>query len=81
MPPAKPASSPRRATNVTLPEALHQEAKALGINISQACEAGLEIAVADARRAVWLAQNAAAIESWNAYYEKNDLTLAAYRQF
>jgi post-segregation antitoxin (ccd killing protein) len=36
-----PAQDQRRTTNVTLPEMLGTQAKALKINISQACKAGL----------------------------------------
>jgi antitoxin CcdA len=74
----KPA---RRATNVTLPEDLQREAKALKVNISQACENGLAQAVQDAKRRQWLAENREAMEAYNAYVEKNGLLLAAYRQF
>ena len=77
---ARPAA-PRRATNVTLPEALLQDARELGINLSQACERGLATAVADMRRQRWLQENAAAIEDWNGHVAEQGLPLAAYRQF
>ena len=71
----------RRATNVTLPAALVTEAKERGINVSQACEAGLRASVAERRRAQWLAENRAAIEAYNRRIESDGLTLAAYRPF
>jgi antitoxin CcdA len=71
----------RRATNVTLPAALVAEARARGINVSQACEAGLRAAVAERRRAQWLAENREAIEAYNRRIENDGLTLAAYRPF
>ncbi len=77
----RPAAPARRATNVTLPEALLQDARELGINLSQACERGLAAAVADMRRQRWLQENAAAIEAWNGHVAEHGLPLAAYRQF
>ncbi len=56
----------RRPTNVTRPTALVAEPKALQVNVSQACETGLARAVAEARRARWLEENAQAIEDHNA---------------
>ncbi|WP_017522386.1 type II toxin-antitoxin system CcdA family antitoxin [Pusillimonas noertemannii] len=71
----------KRATNVSLPEDLLSEAKALHINISQAAEAGVAQAIAQARNELWLAENQEAIESSNAYVEKHGLPLAKYRMF
>jgi antitoxin CcdA len=71
----------RRATNVTLPEALVALAKALDVNISQACEAGLAAQVKAAREAKWLVENREAIEYWNEKMEREGLTLEEYRTF
>ncbi len=71
----------RRPTNVTLPESLLLEAKALNLNISQACEQGLLAEVKQARQARWLQENSAAIDAWNEHFEKHGLPLAAFRQF
>ena len=81
--PANPAGSvtPRRATNVTLPEPLLRDARALGINLSQACERGLAAAVAEHRRARWLEDNKQAMDAWNKHVQTHGLPLAAYRQF
>ncbi|WP_153147678.1 type II toxin-antitoxin system CcdA family antitoxin [Dechloromonas sp. H13] len=77
-----PASnSARKATNVSLDEALLAEAKLLRINVSQAAEAGLAQAVAARRAELWLAENREALESSNAYVEQNGLPLVAYRSF
>lgn len=75
------AGSTRKATNVSLGEALLNEAKSLHINISQAAEAGLAHAVAERRAELWLEANREALESSNAYVEQNGLPLAAYRSF
>jgi antitoxin CcdA len=82
MPDIRPLpSDKRRATNVTLSEALVGTAKALGVNVSQACEAGLAAQVKAAQAAKWLEENRPAIEQWNRYVEENGLLLAEYRQF
>lgn len=78
---AQAERSPRRATNVSLPENLIGEAKDLNINISQACEQGLQSAVAKTRAERWVEENWDAIQSSNAYVEKNGLPLARFRQF
>lgn len=71
----------RKPTNLTLDAALLDEARRLRLNLSQAAEAGLRAAVAEARDARWRAENAAALESSNAWVEANGLPLAAYRPF
>lgn len=73
--------SPRRATNVTLPETLLRDAREMGINLSQACEHGLAQAVAEKRRQRWLEENQQAVEAWNGHVAQHGLPLAAYRQF
>ncbi len=79
--PAAPTHSGRKATNVSLGAALLVEAKALRINISQAAESGVARAVAERRAELWLQANREALESSNAYVEKNGLPLAQYRNF
>lgn len=76
-----PSIDARRATNVTLPVHLLTEARALGLNISQACEQGLATALAARRRENWLAENSDAIQSWNEHVETHGLPLAEYRAF
>ena len=71
----------RRPTNVTLPVELVAEARALNINVSQACESGLAHSVAQARRTRWLEENKAAIEAYNEMIERNGLPLDEFRQF
>jgi antitoxin CcdA len=78
----KPSASPgRRATNVTLPVALVSEAKALRVNVSQACESGLARSVAQARRARWLDENREAIDAHNAMMERDGLILDQFKPF
>lgn len=71
----------RKATNISLDEALLAEAKALHINVSKAAEAGVAYAVAEKQAELWLQQNQAALDSSNAYVERHGLPLAKYRGF
>lgn len=71
----------RKPTNLSLPADLVAEARALGVNLSRACEEGLERSVSEARQAQWLAENRAALESSNAYVEAHGLPLASLRLF
>jgi antitoxin CcdA len=73
--------SRKRATNVSISAHLLDEAKELGVTVSQACEKGLVVELKKAREAKWLAENREAIESSNAWVEKHGLPLAQYRQF
>lgn len=75
------APASRRATNVTLPDALLREARDLNINVSQACERGLVAEVTDARARRWLQENRAAMEGWNAHVEQHGLPLSEFRRF
>lgn len=72
---------PRRATNVSLDPLLVAEARSLGVNLSRACERGLVDQIAEARAALWLAENGAAIAASNAHVEEHGLPLAAARLF
>lgn len=78
---ARTNAAQKRATNVSLSADLIEEAKRLNVNISQACERGLEQQVAKSRAEAWLEANREAIESSNAYVEKHGLPLARYRPF
>jgi antitoxin CcdA len=75
------ATSSRKATNVTMDARLLEHAKSLGINISKASEEGLTRAVAAKQEALWLASNLVAIESSNAYVDRNGIPLAKHRNF
>ena len=79
----KPAGTARdrRPTNVTLPTELVAEAKALNINVSQACESGLARSVAEARKARWLEDNKDAIDAFNGMVERDGLPLDEFRHF
>jgi antitoxin CcdA len=70
-----------RPTNLSLSISLVEEAKELGVNISLAAASGLEQAVAKRRAERWLQENAAALESYNRFVEKNGLPLEKHRLF
>jgi antitoxin CcdA len=71
----------RKSTNITLRVDLVEEAKALGVNLSQAAEVGVADAVARKRAEKWLAENQEALDSSNAFVEQHGLPLARYRNF
>ena len=75
------AQATRRATNVTLPTDLLDQARALGLSISQACEGGLKAEIARHRAAQWLEEDREALASSNDYVERHGLPLAEFRQF
>ncbi|MFD1625380.1 type II toxin-antitoxin system CcdA family antitoxin [Azospirillum griseum] len=75
------ASAPKRATNVSLNSDLLEQAKALGINVSRACERGLAAQIAELREKRWLDENRAALASSNAYVEAHGLPLAKHRPY
>jgi len=75
------ASAPKRATNVSLNSDLLEQAKALGINVSRACERGLVEQIVELRDKQWLEANREAIASSNAYVEAHGLPLAKHRPY
>ncbi len=77
----RPDDASQRATNVSLSQSLVAEARALNINVSRACESGLESAVRQGRAERWEAENGDAFEAWNAYVDKYGVPLAKYRKF
>lgn len=83
--PVRPATTqapaPRRPTQVTLSPSLLAEAQQLGIDLSRAAEMGIEAEVARRRQDTWLAQNAEALESSNAFVDAHGLPLGHHRNF
>jgi antitoxin CcdA len=73
--------SPKRATNVSLSEKLVAAARTLNVNVSRACETGLQEAVRQARAERWQQENAEGFAAWNEYVERNGVPLAHYRKF
>ena len=67
----------KKAVNVSLDTRVVEEAKRLGVNISQAAEEGLRAAVREA----WVEENRESMEAWGRWAEKNGLPLEKYRMF
>ncbi len=66
-------SAPKRAVNVSVNADLAAKAKALGLNLSEALGTRLAELVAAAERQQWLAENAAAIETYNERVEEGTI--------
>jgi antitoxin CcdA len=83
MPDHRHAESPplSRTKSVNLSDHLVSEATALGVDISEAAETGIAQAIKRRKEEDWLAENRVALDSWNAYVEKNGLPLERYRLF
>jgi antitoxin CcdA len=77
----KPASSVKKRTNLSINESLLNEAKELGINISNSAELGIKHALLERKKALWLKANQEAIDSSNEYVTQNGLPLDKFRHF
>lgn len=75
------AQGRKKPTNVSLTASLVEEAREVGINVSQACEEGLAAAVKAEKERRWLEENREAIDSWNRYIAEHGIPLARYRMF
>ena len=71
----------KKATNLSLDQALLADAKALGVNISQAAEKGVTDAVRAAKRASWIEENQASMKAWGEWVQENGLPLEKFRMF
>lgn len=71
----------KKATNVTLSTDVLAEAKALGINISQACDEFLRGLVRRERERRWQQDHAAFIAAYNETVEREGLPLDEWRSF
>lgn len=74
-------SGKKKATNLSLDQELLKDARALGVNLSEAAEKGVSEAVRKAKGEAWLAENREAIEANNRWVEENGLPLANFRMF
>ena len=74
-------TSPKKATNITLSADVLNEAKALGINISQACDQFLRDLVRSEQERRWQTDHAEFIAAYNAGVERDGLPLDAWRSF
>lgn len=70
-------SARKSSTNLSVASDLIEEAKALGINLSQEAEKGIAQAVREEKTKRWKEENAEA----NRWVAENGLPLAKYRMF
>ncbi|MFO1141912.1 MAG: type II toxin-antitoxin system CcdA family antitoxin [Amaricoccus sp.] len=75
------AAARRRSTSLTLDRDLLDEARSLGVNVSRAAEAGLDVAIRDARARRWREANADALADYNRFIEARGIPLAQHRKF
>ena len=73
--------SRKTATNLSINAHLVEEARALGLNLSEMAERGIAEAVQAEKERRWKEENAAAIRSHNDWVAKNGLPLAEHRMF
>jgi antitoxin CcdA len=71
----------KKATNITLSSDVLSEAKALGINISQACDQFLRELVRKERERRWQQDNAEFIVAYNQVVDAEGLPLDQWRSF
>lgn len=71
----------KKATNLSVRTDLLEEARALGINLSQTLEKSLEAEVRKARESAWREENRAAIQAYNRCVEKHGLFSDRFRGF
>ena len=74
-------ASPKKATNLTLSSYVLAEAKALGINVSQACDAYLHELVHKEKEARWKLEHAEFIRAYNQVVAEESLPLDSWRTF
>lgn len=70
------ASMSKRKTSLTLDVEALEAAKSLGVNVSAVADQALHKAVAEARRARWLKENADAFAAQAKWHERNGHPLA-----
>jgi antitoxin CcdA len=75
----KPA--PKRPTNISLSPDVYDEAKRLGINLSQACDRLLRDLIRQETAKRWAADNAEFIEAYNQISQAEGLPLDQWRSF
>lgn len=74
-------SAPKRATNISLSVDVYNEAKALGINLSQTCERFLREVIQAEKARNWAAEHADFVAAYNRSVEEDGLPLDQWRSF
>ena len=78
---ARSNASSKRATNLTLSADVLESAKALGINISQVCDAYLRELVRQEQERRWCQEHSELITAYNSIVEEEGLPLDQWRSF
>ena len=78
---ANPKSPTKKATNITLSADVLAEAKALNINISQACDRFLRDLIRGEKERRWQQEHAEFIEAYNRSLEQDGLPLDEWQSF
>lgn len=81
MQPAYDPQAPKRPANLSVNEDLLNKAKEMGINLSATLEQALATALRDKQRAMWLADNKAAIDAYNDHVDKHGVFSDGLRSF
>ncbi|HWD27747.1 MAG TPA: type II toxin-antitoxin system CcdA family antitoxin [Rhizomicrobium sp.] len=71
--PSRQRAGPKKAVNVSVDAELLKIAKEIGVNISKVAEDALRKATEPERIRRWREENKEAIESYNAYIERNGI--------
>lgn len=72
---------PKKATNISLSLDVYNEAKLLGINLSQTCERFLREAIRAEKERRWAQDHAEFIAAYNQTVEAEGLALEQWRTF
>ena len=78
---ANSRSTTKRPANLSIDAELLTIAKEVGVNISRSSEVGIQQAVNNKLRELWLQENKEALLSSNAFIEENGLPLDKFRSF
>lgn len=71
----------KKPTNISLPIDVYNDARELGINISQVCEQTLRQAIRTAKERQWNEQHAEFIAAYNKRVEEDGVALQEWRAF
>jgi antitoxin CcdA len=78
---ATSSPAPKKATNISLTLEIYNDAKMLGINISQVCERVLREEIRAEKEKRWAQEYAPFIAAYNQTLEADGLALAQWRTF
>lgn len=75
------STASKRATNISLSQAVYEDAKALGINLSRTCEQALRVQIEIEKARKWALEHADFVDAYNQQVEDEGLPLAQWRSF